>query len=122
MPEAKGAVMINKGEFLDKVWTRLFRDVGLVYTPEFIRQPDWYLKHTWTEKQEQAYRDFFIRTAMEDLLLPKRLFTHGVLFRNHISDGANIFEPFSKSLLKPSKAGSAPGVEEVAGSAAVIIR
>src|ERR1017187_4370778 len=50
------------------------------------------------------------------------LFTCGGLFKNHISHCANVFEPFSKSLLKPPKAGSASGVEEVAGSAAVIIR
>jgi hypothetical protein len=126
--EAKGAVMINKGEFLDKVWTRLFSDVGLVYTPEFIRQPDWYLKHTWTEKQEQAYRDFFIRTAMEDLLLPKRLavakadrfigwlgwevdhrpsdpFARSAIFRKHLAaaEGGGISSGETAALLRRSE-------------------
>ncbi|MGH7972909.1 MAG: hypothetical protein ACREIC_29695 [Limisphaerales bacterium] len=65
--------MNEEGTWLYRVWQRLFSEVGQIYTPEFTRQDDWFLKHTWTEEQEHAYQEWFVRTAMKDLHLPKRL-------------------------------------------------
>jgi hypothetical protein len=65
--------MSKEGKWLYNVWHRLFSDVGQVYTPEFIRDEDWFLKHSWTEEQEHAYQEWFVRTAMEELHLPKHL-------------------------------------------------
>ena len=65
--------MNKEGTWLSRVWQRLFSDVGQVFTPEFVQEDNWFTKHTWTEERERAYQEWFVRTAMEDLHLPKHL-------------------------------------------------
>ena len=38
-----------------KAMRRLFRAVGLTYTPP-LTKPDWYLQHTWTHKDQEKFR------------------------------------------------------------------
>jgi hypothetical protein len=34
---------------------KMFECVGAEYTADAVREPDWYLKHTWTNEQEVAF-------------------------------------------------------------------
>lgn len=57
--------------FFLKVMNRMFAVVGKKYSPEVTATPEWYLDSTWTSKQEDNFRAFFIRNAMKDLGMPE---------------------------------------------------
>lgn len=42
----------------DRAMRRMFRVVGAHYSPAFVAQDDWFLKHTWTREQEDKFRDW----------------------------------------------------------------
>ena len=45
-------------ELHDRAMRRMFRVVGAHYSPAFVAQDDWFLKHTWTREQEDKFRDW----------------------------------------------------------------
>ena len=57
----------------DVVMKKLFRAVGCWY--ESIEKScgkDWYMKHTWTEKQEAEFRKWFTSYIVKKLDIPVR--------------------------------------------------
>jgi len=43
------------GKHLNKIMTEMFNRVGETYTEEYPKQPQWYLKHSWTEKEQNEF-------------------------------------------------------------------
>lgn len=39
-----------------KALRRMFRAVGLTYTPELTKSDQWYLQRTWTSRDEDKFR------------------------------------------------------------------
>ncbi len=52
---------------IHKIWTTLFAAVGRTFSPELIKQPGWFNKSTWTTNQQKVFREFLVKTAMQDL-------------------------------------------------------
>ncbi len=52
---------------IHNIWTTLFAAVGRTFSPELIKQPGWFNKSTWTPNQQNAFREFLIKAAMQDL-------------------------------------------------------
>lgn len=56
-------------EFEKLALQEMFHRVGLEYTFEEIEQyaehQFWYTTRTWTQKQETAFRDWFVKTMMK---------------------------------------------------------
>ena len=38
-----------------KILAEQFKIIGQEYTEDFVKQPEWYLKYTWTGKQEREF-------------------------------------------------------------------
>jgi len=53
--------MKNPLKFQDILFTKMFKIVGLKYTEDFVKQKEWYKKHSWNIKQEQEFKNFFIK-------------------------------------------------------------
>jgi hypothetical protein len=49
------------GRFFNKILTKMFKIVGATYIKEFITQEDWYLKYSWDTKQENEFKEYFIK-------------------------------------------------------------
>ena len=42
------------------ILTEMFKRVGLEYSPSFVSDPEWYLKHEWTEEAQDDFREWLI--------------------------------------------------------------
>jgi len=51
---------------LNKVMNKMFSYVNEKYSSEIVRQEDWYNKHTWTEKQQLDFVDWFVDYLYKD--------------------------------------------------------
>jgi hypothetical protein len=58
--------------FLDKAFDKLFQAVGFEsWDREFTKREDWYLQKTWTTKQSNEYKKWFLTEVKKDLKLKK---------------------------------------------------
>ena len=58
--------------FIEKALIEMFKRVDAEYTKEFVKQPDWYLKHEWTAEEENDYCKWFLKEIKKDLKLNKK--------------------------------------------------
>jgi hypothetical protein len=61
--------MTNKfDKFLAKALDKMFKCVGFdSFDKEFTDQDDWYSKRTWTQKQSQEFKKWFVSEGKKDL-------------------------------------------------------
>ena len=59
-------------KFLTKALKHMFKSVGERYSVEFTKQDNWYTLCTWTVKQENVYKVWFIKHIMKDLAVTKK--------------------------------------------------
>jgi hypothetical protein len=59
-------------KFLIKALKHMFQCVGEKYSVEFTKQDAWYTLRTWNIKQEMAYKAWFVKHAMKDLVLTNK--------------------------------------------------
>ena len=60
-------------KFIKKVLNKMFKTVGFdKFELEFTKQKDWFQKKTWTEAQQNEFRDWFVAQARKDLKMSKR--------------------------------------------------
>lgn len=55
-----GATGRKKGDlelqgWLVRIFKRMFREVGEVFDEEYVREPGWYLKREWTQRQQEDF-------------------------------------------------------------------
>lgn len=62
----------RKDKFIEKVLKKMFQLVGAKYSKKFCKQPEWYLIYSWDEKTEKKWKEFFIKSAQNDLKLSKK--------------------------------------------------
>lgn len=61
-------------KFLTKALDKMFKDVGLEsFDKEFTEQDDWYNKKTWTKKQSEEFKKWFISEGKKDLKFNKKM-------------------------------------------------
>ena len=48
--------------WLVRVLRHMFKEVGAVFDEDEVRKPDWYLKHTWTKRQEEDFAVWLRKT------------------------------------------------------------
>ena len=58
--------------FIEKALVEMFERVNAEYTKEFVARLDWYQKYSWTQEEEDAYRDWFLKEIKKDLKLTKK--------------------------------------------------
>ena len=51
--------------FVRSALQKMFDSVGREYSEELCKTPDWYLLSTWTIKQEEAFRDWFVHNYIK---------------------------------------------------------
>lgn len=49
-----------ENKHLTKIMKKMFSYVKEKYTPEYCKKPEWFMKHTWTEKQENSFNDWMV--------------------------------------------------------------
>ena len=59
-------------KFLQKVLKKQFELVGEEYDLWEVKEREWYLKHSLTEKQEEVFHDWYANEVMKDLKLSKK--------------------------------------------------
>lgn len=52
---------------------KMFSFVGAPYTNEFVSQPEWYLKYSWTPEREAEFKEWLIRFLRTKYHVPKHL-------------------------------------------------
>jgi len=57
--------MTKQEKFLDEALRQMFATVGRSYSPEATSKPNWYLNSTWTQDQENSFRDWLTRELMK---------------------------------------------------------
>jgi len=67
--------MTNKfDKFLTKALDKMFKCVGFdSFDKEFTDQDDWYSKRTWTTKQNEEFKKWFIAQGKKDLKFTKKM-------------------------------------------------
>ncbi|MDO8610971.1 MAG: hypothetical protein Q7R95_10605 [bacterium] len=58
-------------KFIEKVLKKMFQIVGAKHSLEFCKEPEWYVKYTWDQKQEKKFKDYFIKLARKDFKMTK---------------------------------------------------
>jgi hypothetical protein len=53
--ESKGKVVEFRKDETEYILSEMFKVVGVEYTPEFVLEPDWYMKYTWTPEQAAKF-------------------------------------------------------------------
>lgn len=52
-------VQDRKSKLVDSILKEMFKRVGLKYpNPRFTKDKDWYTKRTWTEKEQESFKEF----------------------------------------------------------------
>lgn len=60
--------------FLNKAFNKMFIAVGFNgYDKTFTEQEDWYHKKTWTQKQSDEFKTWFVSEAKKDLKFTKTM-------------------------------------------------
>lgn len=49
-----------ENKHLTKILKKMFTYVKEKYTPEYVKQPEWFCKHTWTIKQQNKFTDWMV--------------------------------------------------------------
>ena len=49
-----------KNKHLTKIMKKMFSMVKEKYTPEYPKQPDWFLNHTWSDKKQDAFKKWMV--------------------------------------------------------------
>ena len=57
--------MKDNSNFLDKLLTKMFKDVGLKFTKDFTKQEEWYKKYSWDKNQEDNFKKYFIKAYIK---------------------------------------------------------
>lgn len=52
--------MRNRTSRIEDVLEKLFEVVGQEYSEDFCKESEWYLKYSWTEEQEESFKDWLI--------------------------------------------------------------
>lgn len=60
-------------EHLRIILEKMFEETGIEYSDEYVKQDDWYLNYTWTEKQEQEFVDWLTNYLYNSLPARKEL-------------------------------------------------
>lgn len=61
---------------LKQVLNKMCQVVNVDFDTFDFNQPDWYLKHTWNEKQCQAFKDWFVHELQTNTKFRKELFRY----------------------------------------------
>lgn len=51
---------MKKQLIFEDILPEMFSRVGQVYTPDFVKQPEWYLTYTWSPEVEEAFRKWLV--------------------------------------------------------------
>lgn len=63
---------MNSTNFAEKAFDKMFQVVGFEkWDKEFTKQSDWYLQRTWTSKQSNDFKKWFLTEIKKDLKLKK---------------------------------------------------
>ena len=60
-------------EHLRIILQKMFEETGIEYSDEYVKQDDWYLNYTWTEKKEQEFVDWLADYLYNSLPARKEL-------------------------------------------------
>jgi hypothetical protein len=58
--------------FLKKCLTRQFKSVGHKFSLESVKEPNWFLKYSWTSQEREKFHSWFVETIRKDLRLNKK--------------------------------------------------
>jgi hypothetical protein len=64
---------LNKDQFLDKIFQRLFAAVGRRYTRQATAILDWYLASSWTLQQDSEFRQWLARECLKRWAISPRM-------------------------------------------------
>lgn len=51
---------MQKNKHLTKIMKKMFSYVKEKYTPEYCKKPEWFMLHTWSEKQMNNFNDWMV--------------------------------------------------------------
>jgi len=57
-----------KKDHIAIILTEMFKRVGLVYSPEFTKQDEWYRQHTWTQEEETDFKKWLVQYIKKNKL------------------------------------------------------
>lgn len=60
-------------EHLRIILQKMFEETDIEYSDEYVKQDDWYLNYTWTEKKEQEFVDWLADYLYNSLPARKEL-------------------------------------------------
>lgn len=47
-------------KYLKEILEEMFKSVGVKFSEDLVNYPGWYMKHTWTESQEEEFKKWLI--------------------------------------------------------------
>ena len=58
--------VLKKDKYVVKILKKMCKVVGAKYSELDFTAPDWFMKYSWTEKQEDKFREWLIKTLKTD--------------------------------------------------------
>lgn len=58
---------------LKVVLTEMFKKVGTPFNEDLVKENDWYLKHTWSNKAENEFQTWFVNYLYTNIAARKAL-------------------------------------------------
>jgi hypothetical protein len=76
---------------LNIILEKMFDSVGVIFTEDFCKTPNWFMKYSWTREQEDTFRKWLIEYLYQDIEARKELMSYAYKNKKSCERAANEF-------------------------------